>query len=107
MNEMVPEQVSSGKREPKYELLVGQLMAIVIIGILVSIGSGFLVGKYVGFAQGSSTAVVEKPEYCSADKVDGHIVVRCNELGNVSLDSLCKWASPDLMEKIRLVIITS
>ena len=103
-NEMMPEVKES--KAPRYELLMGQLIAIVIIGILVSIAGGFFIGKYVGFAQGTSTAIVEKPEYCTADKVDDHIKVKCNELGNVSLDNLCKWASPDLKEKIRLVIIT-
>ena len=94
------------KSEPTYELMVGQLIAIVIIGILVAIGSGFLVGKYVGYEQGTSTAVVEKPDYCTTDKIDGHIVVKCNELADVSLDNLCQWASPELKEKIKLVIVT-
>ena len=107
MNGILPDlKPATVKSEPTYELMVGQLIAIVIIGILVSIGSGFLVGKYVGYAQGTSTAIVDKADYCTTDKVGGRIVVKCNELANVSLDNLCQWASPELKEKIKLVIVT-
>lgn len=110
MTETIPEVKSDAKpangREQRYELLMGQLIAIVIIGILIAIGSGFWAGKYVGYAQGTSTAIIEKPAYCNADKVGGKIVVKCNELGNVSLDNLCQWASPELKDKIKLVIVT-
>lgn len=105
MNEMIPEM--KAPRQGSYELLMGQLIIIVIVGILIAVGSGFLVGKYVGYAQGTSTAIVEKPNYCSTDKVDNKIVVRCNELGNVSLDNLCQWASPDLKNKIKLVLVST
>jgi|GEM_PF-3352807 len=88
--------------EVKYEIQLGQLTAIVIIGILIAIGAGFFVGKAVG-----AVAVdVEKPDYCTADVSGGKVVVSCNELGNVSLDSLCQWASPELREKVKLVLIT-
>jgi hypothetical protein len=95
------------ERELKYELQMGHLIAIVIIGILLAMLAGYWVGKEVGFSRGTSTLEIEKPAYCSVDKFPDKIKVSCNELGNVSLDSLCKFGSADLKEKIRIVIIGS
>ncbi|MFH0869054.1 MAG: hypothetical protein V1839_02400 [archaeon] len=105
MNEMIPEM--RPQRHGSYELLMGQLIIIVIVGILIAIGSGFWIGKYVGYMQGTSAATVEIPNYCSSSGVNGKIIVKCNELGNVSLDNLCQWASPDLKNKIKLVLVTT
>ncbi|MEM2874383.1 MAG: hypothetical protein QW063_03000 [Candidatus Nanoarchaeia archaeon] len=92
--------------EVRYEIQLGQLLAIVVISLLLCVGAGFWVGKEVGFAKGFSQVVVEKPDYCTADTSGGQVTVKCNELGNISLESLCKWASPELKEKIRLVLVT-
>jgi len=92
--------------EKKYELFVGQLVAIVIAGILISVGSGFLLGYKFGYEKGISATTVETPAYCSVNRVGDKNIVKCNDLGNVGLDNLCMWASPELKEKIKLVIIT-
>lgn len=92
--------------EVKYEIQMGQLIAIVIIGLLVASVAGFWIGSSSGFNKGFSQVTVDKPNYCTSDTSTGKVVVKCNELGNVSLDSLCKWVSPELKDKIRLVIVT-
>jgi len=92
--------------EVKYEIQLGQLLVIVVIGLLIAVGAGFLVGKEVGFAKGFSQVTIEKPAYCTSDVSEGKVKISCNELGNVSLESLCQWASPDLKEKVRLVLVT-
>jgi hypothetical protein len=92
--------------EVRYEIQMGKLAAIMLIGIIVAIGAGFFLGSQVGFATGFSQVTVEKPAYCTSDVYGGKVVVKCNELGNVSLDSLCQWASPELREKVKLVLIT-
>jgi|SRR3990172_931247 len=92
--------------EVRYEIQLGQLAAILIIGMIVAIGAGFFLGNEIGFSKGFSQIEVEKPAYCTSSAEGGKVVVECNELGNVSLDSLCQWASPDLRDKVRLVLIT-
>lgn len=99
---MEPEQKSNGH----VELMIGQLLIIVIAGILLSIGAGYWLGQQIGTANSLSTAVVQTPGYCNVDRIGDGFHVKCNELGNVSLDNLCKWASPELKDKIKLVIIT-
>ena len=84
---------------------MGHLVAIVMIGMLVTLGVGFAVGNYVGLTNGISTSVIEKPEYCSIDKTGTKIHVKCNELSNITLENLCQWASPELKNKVRLVVI--
>jgi hypothetical protein len=92
--------------EVKYEIQLGQLALILVVGMIVAVSAGFLIGKEVGFAKGFSDVDVTKPDYCTSDTVGGKVTVRCNELGNVTLDDLCKWASPDLQEKVKLVLVT-
>lgn len=92
--------------EVKYEIQMGQLIGVVLLGILLVTIAGFWFGRETGFNKGFSQVTVEKPAYCTADNSGGKVVVKCNELGNVSLESLCKWASPELKDKIKLVIVT-
>lgn len=92
--------------EKPYELMMYQLIIIVLVGIFLSLGIGYLVGKEVGFSKGVSTVSVDKPDYCSVDKSNEGIVVHCNELKNMTLDSLCEWVPESLKDKIRIVIIT-
>ncbi len=92
-------------KEIKHELLMGQLILIVIIGILLSMVAGFFVGKEVGLTKGISASIVEKPAYCTVDKQSDVIEVKCNELKSVNLDSLCEWISPELKDKIKIVVI--
>jgi len=100
--------VSNGNgKELKYELQLGQLLIIVIVGILLSVGAGYLLGKQIGFSQGTSTVQVDKPAYCNVDKLSDRIKVSCNELGDLSLDSLCRFGSPELKDKVRIVLIGS
>ena len=101
------DQTPEQKRETKYELMMGQLIAVVIIGMLLALGSGYWLGKQVGFSHGMSTVEVDKPAYCSVDKLPDKIQVTCNELTNVSLESLCQFGSQDLKENIRILLIGS
>ena len=92
--------------EVKYEIQLGKLAIIVVLGVILAVTAGFFVGKEVGFTTGFSQVTVDKPAYCTADTFGGKVVVDCNELSNVSLDDLCQWASPDLRDKVKLVLIT-
>ena len=94
-------------KELKFELQMGQLIAIIIVGIILAMAAGFWLGKEAGFSKGVSMVPVEKPAYCSVDKLPDKIKVSCNELGNISLESMCRFGSQDLKEKIRIVLIGS
>ncbi|MBD3263051.1 hypothetical protein GF374_01585 [Candidatus Woesearchaeota archaeon] len=83
-----------------------QLIIIVLVGIFLSLGIGYWVGKEVGFSKGVSAVSVEKPDYCTVDKSSGNIIVECNELKNMTLDSLCEWVPEELKNKLKIVIIT-
>ncbi len=93
------------EKEIRYELMMGQLILIVIVGILLSITAGFFIGKEVGLTKGISASIIEKPAYCTVDKQSDVVEVKCNELTNVSMDSLCEWISPELKDKIKIVVI--
>ena len=92
-------------KEKKVEILMGQLILIVIVGLLIAVYAGFQMGKEVGMANGISSVEVQKPEYCTLDRTEDKITIQCNELKNVTLDQLCKWVSPELKEKVKIMII--
>ena len=92
--------------EKPFELMMYQLIIIILVGIFLSLGIGYWIGNDVGFSKGMSTVVVEKPDYCSIDKVSNKIIVNCNELENITLDSLCEWVPEELKDKLKIVIIT-
>ena len=94
------------KTEVKYELMMYQLIIIVLVGIFLSLGIGYWIGKEVGLSKGASTVEIEKPNYCNVDRAGEKIIIRCNELENVTLDSLCEWVPEELKDKIKIVIIT-
>jgi len=87
--------------DQKYELVMGHLVAVVMIGMLVTLGIGFVIGNYIGVG----ASVIEKPAYCHVDKIGTKVQVTCNELSDVTLENLCQWASPELKNKVRLVVI--
>lgn len=92
--------------EKPFELMMYQLIIIVLVGIFLSLGIGYWIGKEVGFSKGISTVSIEKPDYCTVDKSGDKIIVSCNELENVTLDSLCEWVPGELKDKLKIVIIT-
>ena len=94
-------------KEPRYELMMGQLILAIMVGIFLALAAGYLLGKEIGVSRAISDLHVEKPEYCTIDKVGGELTVRCNELKNVTLYSLCTWISPDLKDRIRIMIISN
>jgi len=92
--------------EKPFELMMYQLIIIVLVGIFLSLGIGYWVGKDVGFSKGTSAVVIEKPDYCTVDKSSDKIIISCNELKDMTLDSLCEWVPEELKDKIKIVIIT-
>ena len=91
--------------EVKYEIQLGQLIGIALLGVCLAMVLGFFIGNGYGHAKGFSQVTVEKPAYCTADTSAGIVQVKCNELGNVSMKDFCTWASPELKEKVKLVLI--
>ncbi len=92
--------------EVKYEIQLGQLLGIALLGVGLAVILGFFVGNGYGYAKGFSQVEVVKPDYCTSDTSAGIVNVRCNELGNVSMKEFCSWASPELKEKVKLVLVT-
>lgn len=90
--------------EARYEISMYKLITIVMIGIFVSIGIGYVTGSYIG----AVTAVDEAklPEYCAVYKEGGVVEVRCTEL-NVPADQFCQMLSPSLEKQVKVVMITS
>lgn len=93
-------------KEMKYEILMGQLILIVIVGILLSIAAGFFLGKEVGYSKGVNAVTIDKPEYCYVDKTGEHVQVKCNELEGITLEDMCGMLSEELKDKVKIVIIT-
>jgi hypothetical protein len=92
--------------EVKYEIQLGKLLGIALLAVGLAILLGFFIGNSYGYTKGFSQVSVEKPAYCTADVSAGIVKIKCNELGNVSMKDFCNWASPDLKEKVKLVLIT-
>lgn len=92
--------------EVKYEIQLGQLLGVALLAVGIAIVLGFFVGNEYGHTKGFSQVTVEKPAYCTADTSAGLVQVKCNELGNVSMKDFCSWASPELKDKVKLVLIT-
>ena len=93
--------------EVKYEIQLGQLLGVALLGVGLAIVLGFWVGSEYGFAKGFSQVDVIKPDYCNADMSAGTVNIKCNELGNVSMKDFCNWASPELKDKVKLVLINN
>jgi len=91
--------------EVKYEIQLGQLLGVALLGVGLAIVLGFWVGNSYGYTHGFSQVEVEKPAYCTTDMSSGHVIINCNELGNVSMKEFCNWASPELKDKVKLVLI--
>ena len=92
--------------EVKYEIQLGKLLGIALLGVGLALVLGLFIGNGYGYAKGFSQVTVEKPAYCTADTSAGIVQVKCNELGNVSMKDFCAWASPELKEKVKLVLVT-
>ena len=92
--------------EVKYEIQLGRLLGIALLGVGLALVLGFFVGNEYGHAKGFSQVTVEKPAYCTADNSAGIVQIKCNELGNVSMKDFCSWASPELKDKVKLVLVT-
>lgn len=99
-------QVQKKTVEVKYEIQLGQLLGIALLGVGLAVILGFFIGNGYGYAKGFSQVEVDKPAYCTADTSAGLVKISCNELSNISLSTLCSVASPELKDKIRIVLIT-
>lgn len=93
-------------KEPKYELLMGQLILGIIVGIFLALAAGYFLGNEIGTSRALSDLPINKPDYCTVDKIGGELTISCSELTNVTLDSLCQWISPDLKDRIRIMIVS-
>jgi hypothetical protein len=78
-----------------------KLLAIVLVGIFVAIGLGFMAGQTVG----RLNVDVETPEYCYSQVSDGKVTVECNELSDTTVADLCKLFSAEIEKKTRVVLI--
>jgi hypothetical protein len=91
--------------EVKYEIQLGQLLAIALLAVGLAAIAGFWGGNEYGYTKGFSQVTVDKPTYCTADTSAGIVSIKCNELGNVSMKDFCGWASPELKDKVKLVLV--
>lgn len=100
----MPKKKIKVETESKYEISMYKLITLVMIGIFISMGIGFLVGNRIG----AITAIDEAklPEYCAVYKEGGVAEVRCTEL-NVPADQFCQMLSPSLEKQVKVVMITS
>ncbi|MGB9675483.1 MAG: hypothetical protein ACP5IJ_02320 [Candidatus Nanoarchaeia archaeon] len=88
--------------EIKYEITLGKLLGIFALALLLTFASAYVLGKELAI----SKIKVSTPEYCSSTIENGKVIVKCNDLGNLSLETFCKWLSPDLQNKIRIVVVS-
>jgi hypothetical protein len=89
--------------EIKYEITLGKLLGIFALVLLITFASAFFLGKELSV----SKIKVSTPEYCSAKIIGNEVLVKCNDLGNISLETVCKWLSPELQNKIKIVVLSS
>ncbi len=92
------------EKEVRFELMVWQLVAAVVIVMIVALAFGFWSGKAVGFSNGVDAVKTSIPDYCSVNKQGNEAVVVCNELG-ISLDDICKISSPAFRAKVKVVAL--
>ncbi len=90
--------------EIKYEITMYQLLIIFVISIFVAVLLGSWIGGNSGFDKGVNSVRVEKPSYCGVDRVDGKIVIKCNELEGVTAEEFCKVISPVLGKKVKILV---
>lgn len=100
------QQIQKKTVEVKYEIQLGQLLGVALLGVGLAVILGFFVGNGYGYAKGFSQVEVAKPAYCTSDTSAGFVNISCNEITNISLSTLCSVASPELKDKIRIVLIT-
>lgn len=90
--------------EAKYEISMYKLVIIVLIGMFISIGIGYVVGNSIGAVSAIDNAKL--PSYCATYKEGGKVEVRCTEL-NIAADKFCEILSPELEKQVKVVLITS
>lgn len=88
--------------EIKYEITLGRLIGLFLLALFITGVVGFFIGEKLAI----SKIKVDVPSYCSASIVNEKVKVKCNDLGNLSLDTVCKWLSPELRDKIKIVVIS-
>jgi hypothetical protein len=93
------------ENEAKYEIVMYKFLIIVLIGIFIAMGMGYVAGNKIGFSKGVDTISVEKPEYCTVEKMGSEVIIKCNEIEATTAADLCKLTSPGLEEKIKIVLI--
>jgi hypothetical protein len=96
---------ASPPRENKFELMMYQLVLIVIVGMLVTLGIGYFVGKEVGIARAVNLMDINAPDYCLTEVKGSNINVRCSEM-NMTLDEMCGYISPAMKSRIRIMLVT-
>ena len=87
--------------EKQYEIVMYKLLTIVLAGIFIAIGVGFVLGTVVGEAN----ADIETPEYCYSQYSEGKIIIKCNELSDTTIAELCTLLSSEIEEKTKVVLI--
>lgn len=92
-------------KEQKFELMMYQLVLIVIVGMLITLGVGYFVGKEIGVARAVDLMEIHSPDYCLTEVKGSNINVRCSEM-NMSLDEMCGYISPAMKSRIKIMLIT-
>lgn len=90
--------------EARYEISMYKLITVVLAGVFISIGIGYVAGSYIGATAAIDDASI--PDYCAVYKEGGNVEIRCTEL-NVPADQFCQMLSPDLEKQVKVVLITS
>lgn len=87
--------------EKSYEIVMYKLLIIVLIGMFIAIGMGFLGGRAVGLYNTD----IETPEYCYSSISSGKVVVECNELSDTTVAELCTILSDEIEKQTKVVLI--
>ncbi len=90
--------------EARYEISMYKLIVVVLIGMFISIGIGYVAGNHIGAVTAIDQANI--PDYCAVYKEGSKVEIRCTEL-NVPADQFCNMLSPSLEKQIKIVLITS
>ena len=91
-------------KEKEYEIVMYKLLAMVLIGVFLSLTVGFIMGNELGKARAFDSANIDKPDYCWAEKQGDKLVVNCNEV-NISISTMCETLSEEVQDNFKLVVI--
>ena len=90
-------------KENQYEIVMYKLLAMVLVGIFLSLAIGFVLGSTIGRINALDR--IETPDYCWAQKQGDTLVINCNEI-DITIAAMCESLSEDIQKNFRIVVVS-